>query len=119
MGKTEIASLIVTAALIVMDYVTGLLKACMQHDISSAKMREGLYHKGAYVLVVALAEIIDTAQTYINLGFSLPLVVMSCAYIVLTEMASVIENLGEINPELQGSRLLGLFRSDRESEADE
>lgn len=26
MGKTEIASLIVTAALIVMDYVTGLLK---------------------------------------------------------------------------------------------
>lgn len=118
MDKTEIASLIVTAALIVMDYVTGLLKACMQHDISSAKMREGLYHKGAYVLVVALAEIIDTAQTYINLGFSLPLVVTSCVYIVLTEMASIVENLGEINPEIKGSRLLGLFRSDKDSGAE-
>lgn len=118
MDKTEVASLIITAALIVMDYVTGLLKACMQHDISSAKMREGLYHKGAYVLVVALAEIIDTAQTYINLGFSLPLVVTSCVYIVLTEMASIVENLGEINPEIKGSRLLGLFRSDKDSGAE-
>lgn len=41
MGKTEIASLIVTAALIVMDYVTGLLKACMQHAYQQRENARG------------------------------------------------------------------------------
>ena len=94
MDKTEMTALIVVGVMIAMDYFTGLLKALKNHDVSSVKMREGLYHKGAYVVVPA------------------------AVYITLTETSSIIENLGEINPELQGSRLLGLFRSDRGSGAE-
>lgn len=111
MDKTEIVTLAVTTVMIVTDYLTGVIKAAMQHDISSSKMREGLYHKGAYVIVILLAEIIDHASTIIDLGIGIPLVAPACVYIILTELASIIENLGEINPELKDSRVLQLFRT--------
>lgn len=118
MDRTELAALIVVGVMIVMDYATGLLKAAMQHDISSTKMRKGLYHKAAFVAVMFLAEVIERSQQVIDLGFSVPIVVPSAVYITVTEVSSIIENLGEINPEIKGSRLLGLFRSDKESGAE-
>ena len=114
MEKTELAALAVVGVMIVMDYATGLLKALKNHDVSSVKMREGLYHKGAYIVVMALAEVIEHAQQVIDLGFSVPIVVPAAVYITLTETASIIENLGEINPELCESKVLALFRSTKE-----
>lgn len=114
MQKTEIAALVIVSVMICLDYLTGVIKAAMQHDISSTKMREGLYHKSAFVLVMFLAEIIEHAQRAIDLGFAVPIVVPAAVYITLTETASIIENLGQINPELKSSRLLALFRSTKE-----
>lgn len=116
MDKTEMTALIVVGLMIVMDYATGLLKAVMQHNISSTKMREGLYHKAAFVTVMFLAEVIERAQQVIDLGFNVPIVVPAAVYITITEVSSIIENLGEINPELRGSRLLALFRSTKTEE---
>lgn len=118
MDKHEMAALIVVGVMIVMDYATGLIKAAMQHDISSEKMRNGLYHKVSFVIVMFLAEVIERAQHSIDLGFSMPIVAPAAIYIAITEVSSVLENLGEINPELKNSRLLTLFRSDRESGAE-
>lgn len=115
MDKTEMTALIVVVIMIVMDYATGLLKAVMRHDISSTRMREGLYHKAAFVAVMFLAEVIERSQQVIDLGFSVPIVVPAAVYIIVTEVSSIIENLGEINPELQGSKLLSLFRSQKEN----
>lgn len=111
MKETEIAALTIVAVLIAFDYLTGLLKAVMQHDVSSTKMRDGLWHKGGFVLVMALAEIIEHGQTYLDLGFTVPLVVPAGVYIALTEISSILENLSEINPEIADSPLLQLFRS--------
>lgn len=47
MEDTELAALIIVVILIAIDYITGLMKAAMQHDISSEKMRLGLWHKAA------------------------------------------------------------------------
>ena len=88
MQQTEIAALCVVGVLIVLDYLTGLMKAAMQHDISSEKMRLGLWHKSGLILVVPAA-----------------------VYIAVTEISSILENLGEINPEIADSPLLRLFRS--------
>lgn len=111
MDKTELAALAITCALIVMDYLTGLAKAVVQKDIDSTKMRDGLWHKAAYVAVIALAEVIEHGQEVVDLGFTVPLIVPACVYIVLTETASILENLGQINPELANSPILQLFRS--------
>lgn len=111
MQKTEIAVLSIVGIMVVLDYLTGLLKAFKQHDVSSEKMREGLWHKGAYVIVMTMAEIIEHAQSIVDLGISVPLIVPAGVYIALTEISSTLENLAVINPELANGPIMSLFRS--------
>ena len=111
MEKTEIAALAIVGILIAMDYMTGLLKAAMQHDISSEKMREGLWHKSGLILVMLLAEVVERGQQY---GYSVPLIVPAAVYISITEISSILENIGEINPDIAAGPLLKLFRSKRD-----
>lgn len=118
MQQTELAALIIVAALIVMDYMAGLAKAFHAHDVSSVKMREGLWHKGSYIGVMALAELIEHAQPYLDLGFTVPLVIPAAAYISITEITSIIENLGELNPELKNSPLIDLFRTNEKQKGE-
>lgn len=114
MQKTEITALAVVGILIILDYITGLVKAAMQRDISSTKMREGLYHKGAFVLIMVLAEILEHAQRVIDLGYTLPIVIPAAVYVILTETTSILENLSQINPELADSPVMQLFRTQEE-----
>lgn len=115
MDRTEIAALVITCVLIVMDYLTGLAKSVVNKDIDSTKMRDGLWHKAAYVAVIVLAEIIEHGQEAVDLGFAVPLIVPACVYIVLTETASILENLSQINPELADSPVMQLFRSTKDA----
>ncbi len=115
MDRTEIAALVITCVLIVMDYLTGLAKSVVNKDIDSTKMRDGLWHKATYVAVIVLAEIIEHGQEAVDLGFTIPLIVPTCVYIVLTETASILENLSQINPELADSPVMQLFRSTKDT----
>lgn len=115
MDRTEIAALVITCVLIVMDYLTGLAKSVVNKDIDSTKMRDGLWHKATYVAVITLAEIIEHGQEAVDLGFTMPLIVPTCVYIVLTETASILENLSQINPELADSPVMQLFRSTKDT----
>ena len=115
MDRTEIAALVITCVLIVMDYLTGLAKSVVNKDIDSTKMRDGLWHKAAYVAVIVLAEIIEHGQEAVDLGFAVPLIVPTSVYIVLTETASILENLSQINPELADSPVMQLFRSTKDA----
>ena len=114
MQQTEIAALCVVGVLIVLDYLTGLMKAAMRHDISSEKMRLGLWHKSGLILVMLLAEVVERGQQYLDLGYAVPLIVPAAVYIAVTEISSILENLGEINPEIASSPLLRLFRSGKD-----
>lgn len=105
--------LIVTFALIVLDFVSGIVKGAATTGISSSKMREGLYHKGAYVISLVLAYLIEFGMMFADLGFSVPMVSAVCVYIMLTEVASIIENVGAINPDLQDNAFLRLFESSK------
>lgn len=115
MDRTEIAALVITCVLIVMDYLTGLAKSVVNKDIDSTKMRDGLWHKATYVAVIVLAEIIEHGQEAVDLGFTVPLIVPTCVYIVLTETASILENLSQINQELADSPVMQLFRSTKDT----
>ena len=116
MDRTELTALAIVGVMIVLDYLTGIIKAAFHHDISSGKMREGLYHKGAYILVMVLAEIIEHAQQVIDLGFTVPIVIPAAVYIVVTEITSILENIAAINPALAGSPILKLFRTRDETQ---
>lgn len=111
---SEITALAITFAMIVIDYLTGIAKAIKNKDVSSEKMREGLWHKTSYLVVMLLAEIIEHGQHMVDMGFSVPIIIPTCVYIIITELASILENLGEINPELHDSPILALFRSSKD-----
>ena len=101
--------LIATGVMIIGDYVSGMAKAIVQRNISSQIMRNGLWHKFAYVMVVGLAAFLQIASQHINLGYDMPLIPLVCGFIVLIEVSSIIENLAEVNPEIADSKLLQYF----------
>lgn len=91
------------------DYITGIVGAVMHGNLSSTKMREGLGHKFAYLCVFFIAWFIDFEMEHIDIGFHSALTPMTTVGIVLIELSSIIENIGEINPELARAEFMKIF----------
>lgn len=106
--------LIVVLLFIVIDVITGLLQAVMNKQLESTVMRNGLFHKAAFLLTIAFGYACEYGMTYLELGFKMPIVGAVCVYICLTETVSILENLGKMNPELANSKFLQLFASTKE-----
>lgn len=106
------------AALVFMlgDILSGTIQAVANGDLSSSKMRQGLWHKASFVLLVMLAYGVEWASGFLELGFEVPLVTPVCVLVVLTETISILENIAKMNPALAGSKLMQLFRSDKMDE---
>lgn len=109
MNHTEIITITLTAILITLDYITGIIKALATRSMSSSKMRAGLYHKAGYVVVIALAFLLEHGQQFVNLGFTVPLIAPVCLYIILAEVVSVLENAVALNPELINAGVFKIF----------
>lgn len=87
-------------AFMVIDVVTGVLKAVKNKELNSTKAREGIYKKASFILFIAFGYLADYAMDYVNMGFNLPAAATICTLIIVTEAISVLENLGQINPDL-------------------
>lgn len=95
---------------IVTDYLTGVIKAVMQGNLNSQKMREGLGHKLSYLILTVTAWFIDTANIHINLGFPVNLYICTVSGICLIELTSILENITAINPELENTPFMNIFK---------
>ena len=91
---------IILGAFVLFDILTGILKGLKNGNLNSTKLRTGLYNKVSEVLSVVVAHGIEFGADYINLGVALPLRGIVVTYIALTEIISILENLGEVNPVL-------------------
>lgn len=100
---------IITALFITLDLVTGLIKAFKEKSYSSTVMREGLYHKSGSILCMLFGVLVDYAQSFVDLGISIPVAVSISVYIVLMEIGSIVENVCEINPEIMPEKLKNYF----------
>ena len=100
---------VIAAAFIVLDMVTGLVKALKEKNYCSSVMREGLFHKFGSILCIVFAVLIDYAQGFIDLGVTIPVTLGVCTYIVLMEVGSIIENISAINPEIVPDKLKQYF----------
>lgn len=100
----------IATVMMVLDIITGLAGAAKDKAVNSGKMREGLWHKAGYFGLIALAAVYEVATVYINfevaeLGIGmtapeLPAVTAVCAFVVLTEIVSIVENLCVLNPDI-------------------
>lgn len=100
----------ITCAFIALDVVTGLVKAVKLKQVSSTKMKDGLFHKCGFLLSMCLGIVCEFGMTQIDLGLTVPIMPAICGYICLTELASILENLCEITPELGDLKFLQIFK---------
>lgn len=101
---------IITGLFIVLDMLTGLIKAFKEKAYTSTVMREGLFHKCGSVLCIIFAVLVDIGQGYLDLGVDVPIVPVVCGYIVLMEIGSIIENVCVINPQILPDKLKEYFK---------
>ena len=99
----------ITFAFIVLDFATGITKAFATKTFTSTKMREGLFHKVALLLCMVLGGLVDYAQGHMDIGVTVPVAAAICVYICLMEIASIIENVCKINPQIVPDKLAALF----------
>lgn len=92
---------VVTGGFILFDILTGVLKGIHSKSIDSTILREGLFHKLAEVLALVGSGLLTLVCDYIQLGFSMPLLQPVSVYICVMELISILENIGEINPDLK------------------
>ena len=100
---------IITAAFILLDFITGIVKAFASKSYTSSLMREGLFHKVGSIMVIGFGALVDYAQGFIDIGVSIPVASSLCIYICLMEIGSIIENVCIINPRIIPDKLQSYF----------
>lgn len=109
MTETNIWYAIALLFFITTDYLTGVIKAIIQGNLNSKKMREGLGHKLTYLILATTSWFIDTISIHINLGFPVNLYICTVSGIYLIEITSILENITAINPELANTPFMQAF----------
>lgn len=111
MNDVEVFFLELAGAIVLLDFISGFAKAVYTHTVASSKMRDGLFHKFAYVLIVALCILLDYTQAKVNLGTHVPLVLIACGYIVITDIVSFVENVSAFNLQIANMRVVRVILS--------
>lgn len=108
-------------ALIVIDYVLGVIGAVISKTFSSSIMRQGLINKFTYLVAIVIAEIIVLLSGYLDLGFDFvdAIVGLVCVWISLTEIGSILENIVKINPKLGEDGFLQIFSNSQSHRKDD
>ena len=112
LGITDAMSwaIIACVCLMLFDIISGFIAAVKNREVSSTKMREGLFHKCSLVMSIVLAWCIEMFIMHVpDLGFNVPLVIPVCVLIFGMEVVSILENIVKINPDLENEEIVKLF----------
>ncbi|MBQ2680444.1 MAG: phage holin family protein [Eggerthellaceae bacterium] len=105
-------AVIAVLLLIVLDVLFGLGNAFLHHEYDSSKMREGLAHKAVELCFILLACILDaTIIAGIELGFTAPVLVTICVYLIVMEIGSLMETFTKIWPSVADWPFFKLLKS--------
>lgn len=110
--SSEVAQVAIVAVVLLtlLDVGFGVLNALLHREFSSSKMREGIAHKSTSFGFILVADVVDAAIIAgLDLGFNAPVLVFACSYLVLMEIASLLETFCELNPNLKDTPLFKLF----------
>lgn len=112
-----VVPIILMTVLIVIDYITGLIKGLLRGQLNSYVPRVGLLHKVAYYLEVFTAIILESFCVVVGIAIPVPLTYGVITVVAFVEVISILENLGEINPKLTDNRFISLFSFVKENDA--
>ena len=112
----------VVTIFIAFDFATGITKAAYEGNISSKKLKQGLFHKLAYWLLLIASWWIETANAVVNIGLPCAVYLPTCVGIALVESVSILENIASISPELKRMKIFKILaevNSDGKDESEE
>lgn len=124
-----IIMLTIVIGMAVADFLTGIIKAYISHDLCSAKMRTGGLNKLCEIIVMAVAcgleigiELLGhyyQATELASISGTVAAIIVF-GYIILMEIISILENYGEISPDAVWVRaIIKKLRSFQQKEDDE
>lgn len=96
--------ILITIGFSVLDVLTGYIGAMVKKNVSSSKMRKGLLKKAIQVVVIAAAFLMQWGQTLVDIGLKIPVLTITCLFMIWMEFTSILENADKIT----GGKLKGL-----------
>lgn len=100
-AQVAVAALLV---LILLDWIFGIGNACMKHEFSSEKMRQGIGHKCSELGFVVVGIVMDAMiMSGLDIGFQGPILTTITLYLCVMEVGSLMEIFAKINPQLADS----------------
>ena len=115
MIEEDIYISIAVIALVTIDYISGVIAAAYNGELSSRRMKEGLLKKFVYILIMLTCYIVDFTNHKVNLGFTISLYIAVGVGITLIEITSIFENCCKINPEIKNSNILDIIENHKQS----
>ena len=101
LGIVAVPIIILIIAMII-DYVTGMMSAWLNAELSSKKGIKGIVKKISYLALVAVAMIVDwliccgLQQINVNIKYSVFFAVLVAVWLIINELISVLENLSRM-----------------------
>lgn len=101
LGIVAVPIIILIVAMII-DYVTGMMSAWLNSELSSKKGIKGIVKKVSYLALVAVAMIVDwlifqgLQQINVDLNYSVFFAVLVTVWLIINELISVLENLSRM-----------------------
>lgn len=104
----------VVLTLMVADVAIGYCSAWKAGELSSSKMREGLFKKAGSLFLMLLAVAVGHAGQYVGIEAEVcgAVSIGVCAMLALMELTSCVENCCKLNPDLPIARVFALFGLD-------
>lgn len=113
-------SIIMACLMMLADIAVGFVGAAVRHDISSTKMREGIGHKVMVLVLIAVAYLLGVGLGHVSgIQAEIPSTEVVCWYVVMMELASILENVSLAWPEFADTRLFRYFSTFAGSDDDE
>ena len=94
-------SIVIVLVFIVLDVVSGLVKAFATTGFDSSIMRQGFFHKLGEMLAVALCVLVDVSLPRLGIPVDVDFSMVCCIYLCIMEIGSILENIGAVNPQLR------------------
>ena len=101
LGIVAVPIIILIVAMII-DYITGMMSAWLNSELSSKKGIKGIVKKISYLALVAVAMIVDwlifqgLRQINIDMKYSVFFAVLVAVWLIINELISVLENLSRM-----------------------
>lgn len=99
-----------------MDIISGLISAIKNKDVSSSKLRDGLFKKVGFIMCYFMGWLVDTQGMKIGFHFSVEILPIIILYVCTTELVSIIENICKINTDILPDKLLEIFNLSNKEE---